>query len=774
RKALPPKTRKQVRSFLGVAGFYRRFIPNFSKIALPLTNLTKEKIKFVWTEVEQQAFETLRDCLIKEPCLKLPDLTKEFSISTDASLYSLGAVLMQTDDEGILHPVAFASRKLGPTEIRYSTCEKECMGIVFGVTQFKNYVYGTQFKIYTDQQSLSKIKKCKDPTSRIARWLLTLQQFSFTIIYQPGRLNLMADYLSRAAYKRGRDVKEEVIKEMFNIEAEFSAAELHSISITELIKNQEEDKFCKNIKSKLQSGHVFAGKTPKYFYRDNLLLCYRENSDRHSNKAKLVVPRTMIHQVLKVCHDSKSVAHAGFGRTLRHVRERFWWCRFYRDVKKYVASCHECISRRGFSKNQKAPVQRIPTANFPFEKVGIDAVGPFVTSSEGNKHLIVMTDYFSKYAEAYPVKNIQSETVCKVLMDFISRHGIMRVLYSDRGSNFISAAMQEVYELLGISKKECLSYSPQGNGAVERLNKTLVEALSHLVSFNQTDWCQQIPLALMAYRNAYHRSILEKPSFVISGRDLIMPPDLIYAEPMRSYSDTFSYKRDLVNRMHSTFALIKSSLEKAAEANSKNPAPLPNNKRIEVGDVVYLFTPKIKVNTSKKLAKLNDGPFRVISKPSPVIFEIKHMSKPENTQTVHLNRIFKVPDRTTFEWETKNTETQTASDPNAAVGECLPTEEEILKEYPPYALPLNPSDFCEDDENPGGALNVGQSQISENQTVNLESDWEGLPFYEEPGEIILIPANSGQNQIPIGEQVIEIQSSANDLSEDINDATDQH
>ncbi|GBN55759.1 hypothetical protein AVEN_3733-1 [Araneus ventricosus] len=120
---------------------------------------------------------------------------------------------MQSDDEGILHPVAFASRKLGPTEIHYSTCENECMGIIFGVTQFKNYVYGTQFKIYTDQQSLSKIKTCTDPTSRIARWLLTLQQFTFTIIYQPGRLNLMADYLPRAVYKKGRGVNEEVIKE---------------------------------------------------------------------------------------------------------------------------------------------------------------------------------------------------------------------------------------------------------------------------------------------------------------------------------------------------------------------------------------------------------------------------------------------------------------------------------------------------------------------------------------------------------------------------------
>ncbi|GBM60997.1 hypothetical protein AVEN_264340-1 [Araneus ventricosus] len=141
--------------------------------------------------------------------------------------------------------------------------------------------------------------------------------------------------------------------------------------------------------------------------------------------------------------------------------------------------------------------------------------------------------------------------------------------------------MQEVYELLDTSKKQCLSNSKQGNGAVERLNKTLVEALSHIVSYNQRDWCQQIPLTLMAYRNAHHRTIYEKPSFVIHGRDLTMPPHLINAEPIRSYSDTFSYKQDLVNRMHSTYTLITSSLEKAVEENSKNPAALPNSKRID-------------------------------------------------------------------------------------------------------------------------------------------------------------------------------------------------
>ncbi|GIY87785.1 reverse transcriptase, partial [Caerostris darwini] len=146
-----------------------------------------------------------------------------------------------------------------------------------------------------------------------------------------------------------------------------------------------------------------------------------------------------------------------------------------------------------FQKIKKAPVQRVPLPNFPFEKVGIDAIGPFVTSIEEAR-----TSYLQQ---------------CRKFM-----------------------------KLLGISKQQCLSYSPQGNGAVERLNKTLVNALSHLVSFNQTDWCQQVPLALMAYRNAHHRSIDEKPSFLVNGRDLIMPADFIYAEPVRSYSDTLSYR----------------------------------------------------------------------------------------------------------------------------------------------------------------------------------------------------------------------------------------
>ncbi|GBL79494.1 Gypsy retrotransposon integrase-like protein 1, partial [Araneus ventricosus] len=275
----------------------------------------------------------------------------------------------------------------------------------------------------------------------------------------------------------------------------------------------------------------------------------------HDSKAKLVVPQSLVQNVLQLCHDNNSVAHSGLSRTLKRVKVNYFWHGLYHTVKQYIASCHSCIQRRGFAKTSKATVQRIPTTDFPFQKCALDAVGPLVTSTFGNKFIIVISDYFTRYAEAYPVPNIQSSTVARVLLDFISRHGVMETLYSDRGSNFLSEAMMEVYQRLGISKRHTLSFNPQGNGLVERLNKTLIDTLSHLVSETQEDWCQHLPLALMAFRNAYHRTVEETPAFLLYGRDPVMPYDLIFFDPVRTYSDTPSYAQQLVNRLQSTYTL---------------------------------------------------------------------------------------------------------------------------------------------------------------------------------------------------------------------------
>ena len=193
-----PTTKKQVRSFLGLVGWYRRFIPNFSQRAVPLTELTRKSQpnKVVWTEECEEAFQGLKDSLCKEPVLLSPDFEKTFTVQTDASERGLGAVLLQGAD-GQLKPVAYISRKLLPRECNYSTVEKECLAIKWALDSFKYYLLGRKFVLETDHRALSWLGRMKDTNSRITRWFLAVQPFDFDVLYRSGKLNTTADFLSR-------------------------------------------------------------------------------------------------------------------------------------------------------------------------------------------------------------------------------------------------------------------------------------------------------------------------------------------------------------------------------------------------------------------------------------------------------------------------------------------------------------------------------------------------------------------------------------------------
>ena len=199
REAEPPRTEKQVRSFLGLASFYRRFIPHFAEIALPLTNLTKklQPTVVVWTEECSSAFNTLKRRLTSQPILRRPDLNKDFVLRTDASGKGLGAVLLQ-ETEGLLHPVCFASRKLTSAEAAYATVERECLAIVWGIQKFEAYLYGRPFCLETDHQPLQYLQVARLANARLMRWALILQPYQFTVRVTPGANNVGADFLSRA------------------------------------------------------------------------------------------------------------------------------------------------------------------------------------------------------------------------------------------------------------------------------------------------------------------------------------------------------------------------------------------------------------------------------------------------------------------------------------------------------------------------------------------------------------------------------------------------
>ena len=205
-----PNSAKDIKSFLGFVGYYRRFIANFSTLSKPLTKLLKRDTPFLWSDDQQQAFEILKSKLIKEPILQYPDMEKEFILTTDASQFSIGGLLSQRNNLGHDLPIAYASRTLNRAEINYSTIERELLAIVWCVRHFRPYLYGRKFKIATDHRPLTWLFNVKDPGLRLVRWRLFLEEYEYEIIYKPGKMNTNADALSRIRINSEEDSDAEI------------------------------------------------------------------------------------------------------------------------------------------------------------------------------------------------------------------------------------------------------------------------------------------------------------------------------------------------------------------------------------------------------------------------------------------------------------------------------------------------------------------------------------------------------------------------------------
>ena len=198
RNAECPKTKKKVRAFLGLAGYYRRFIPAFSDVAAPLTDLTK-KGRLTHVDLQEEhvhSFKTLKDMLIRSPILRLPDFDRQFILQANASDSGVGAALLQRYEDGLFH-IAYASKKLVPREKNYSVIERECLAIVFGIRKIQKYLYGAECVLQTDHAPLSYIQKCRIESGRIMQWALFLQNYQFKVEAIKGSDNVCADYLSR-------------------------------------------------------------------------------------------------------------------------------------------------------------------------------------------------------------------------------------------------------------------------------------------------------------------------------------------------------------------------------------------------------------------------------------------------------------------------------------------------------------------------------------------------------------------------------------------------
>ena len=386
-----PSSNHEVKRFLGLSNYYRRFIPHYAQIAEPLNRLLRKTSKsFNWTPECDTAFNTLKAKLTSPPILAYPCFADPFMVSTDASDKAIGGVLSQLRD-GQDRVIAYWSRQLSKAERNYSTIEREALAAVSAIKQFYPYLYGFSFKLITDHNPLTSLKGLKDTGGRLARWSLFLQQFNFTVEYKKGSRHSNADTLSR----RPPD-----LPEVTTLAAGTSLTDSQILA-----KAQMADPQLATLKLQLLKGTALYDCPTglrKCFLQDGLICRTYADSTTQLEHTQIVVPGTLKHTVLKEVHNH--LGHFGAKKTLERLKTRYYWPGYEQDTVQWVKQCEQCQKRNPPQPNPVAPLGTI-TATRPFEKLSWDIMGPLPTSSQGNKYILVITDLFTKWVEAFPLKD---------------------------------------------------------------------------------------------------------------------------------------------------------------------------------------------------------------------------------------------------------------------------------------------------------------------------------------------------------------------------------
>lgn len=593
-----PRTTKELKGFLGLVGYYRKFIAKFSKIAKPLHELLKKGVAYNWGERQNNAFEELKERLINPPILQYPDFTKPFIVTTDASNEALGAVLSQGEKIGEDLPVAYASRSLNKAEMNYSTTEKELLAIVFSVKQFRPYIYGRRFTVVTDHKPLTWIFRVNDPSSRLLKWRLKLEEYDYEVIYKQGKLNSNADALSRIR----------------------SDEQAHTDK-DQMDERESENAIAAENQMNVRQAHVSAE-----------IVSDDEGTDVRDDE---ITPEEK-NTILKEMHDNPLGGHQGMHRTFERIKQYRQWKGMKRDIEEYIRKCPSCQKNKLTQAKTKMPLEITDTAKTVFEKCSMDIVGPLSISNNGNKYMLTFQDDLSKFTLAVPIERQDADTVAEAFVEnIVLRYGIPSVLLTDQGSNFLSDVFKRVCKLLRITRIHTTAYHPESNGALERSHRTLIEYLRHFVTGDQAYWDKWLPYAIFVFNTTPHSSTGYTPFELMYGRKVSIPGVLQQESPKVSY-DYESYVNKLRARMQEAHNVARDSIVQHKQTNKEHYDKRQNPKEFKIGDKVLLYDESVRRGRSRKLDSQWRGPFEVVKVDNPnVIIKVKR-----NKETkVHANRL---------------------------------------------------------------------------------------------------------------------------------------
>jgi hypothetical protein len=621
---LPPRNVREIRGFLGCVGYYRRFIDGYAKRAIPLTELLKKETDFFWTEARQQAFEDLKSQLARAPILSVPDWTKDFHVTIDASGWCLGSILWQFDTEKREKPVYYASRQMSLAERKYSTTEREALAVVYSCKKFRHYLLGYKVIFHTDHDSLKYLVNKPDLSGRIARWILLLQEFNYEVVVKPGKANVNADYLSR---QRGKESAADISaefpdefpdppKEETNPDStEVDVFHLNDGSVSEyqdIIDYLVQSKYPEQMSR--EEKEIFQRKVSPYTLIRGVL--FKLGADDVLRRC-LEPPDQ--RKVIRALHAGDSGGHFASVSTVNRIRSAgYWWPYLHRDVRNFVQSCDQCQRTGAPSFRNHWPLTPIiPIA--PFEKWGIDFIGPiFPVSARKKRYIILATDYATKWVEAKATRKNDAQTSANFLFeDILMRFGHPLELVSDRGTHFLNDVISDLTNKYLIKHRKTTPYNPKANGLTERANGIVGKILNKMVSAHKTDWDRKLPSAVHAYNTTEKSTTGQTPYFLVFGQNAVHGVELEVETFRVMVARIAKLGTSLLPRLLAIEELEeirKAALERTIEQQDKRKQKydrkLPPDHGIQEGGLVLLYDNRHK-DFPGKLHTRWMGPFRV-------------------------------------------------------------------------------------------------------------------------------------------------------------------
>lgn len=565
-----PQTQKELKRFLGMVGYYRSHIKNFGTIAVELQKLLKKSAKkqFIWSVLAEKAFISLKDKLVCAPVRVIPNFSKTFIVTCDASDIGVGVTLEQ---DGRL--VEAISRGFDGTQGRWPAIEKEAFAIIFALKKWRHILLGRPFSLRTDCKALTWLRQRKNCLGKIGRWNLAIQEFEFDCEHIPGKQNLVSDCLSRA--------------------------QCASISAERWVHESKSDGNFKEL-----------AKSKDFRWNNGLLL---EDSEKG---LKIVVPKSLIKELLEAYHEDKFGGHQGVTKTLSRLQQNYLWKNMKKDVTDMCQKCHLCAVCKDYGKQSKTPMIAIPTDHlFPFQKCGLDILGPLPTAEDGSRYIVVLQDYFSKWPVVGALEAINSKNICKWMEDQVfCSFGFPEELITDQGTQLTSKEFEDFLKRNGIFHRKTAPFHPQTDGLVERFNRTLVNSLRCYVQEHPEEWTRFLQPVTFAYRAAKHASTGYSPFELLQVRQPRMGIDIKPPRPsVATQEQLIEEAQQLMERMRGDARkrLQAASQKQTSGYNLRNKTA---SHSIKVGDEVYWRRPPPLSPGSKKLKPPWQGPYTVIRK----------------------------------------------------------------------------------------------------------------------------------------------------------------